>query len=147
MSNVFSGTGNVARDAELKNINGQSLLSFVVANSIGFGDKKTTLWLDCSLWGKRAESVAAFVKKGQSVFVSGELTTREYQAKDGSGTKTTLSINITVLDLVGKKSDNPQPQPAPAPVATYTPPHEQHRQAVAAHNQQMGEPYDDDIPF
>ena len=103
MSNVFSFTGSLGRDGELKNVNGQSLVNFAVANSIGFGDKKTTLWIDCSLWGKRADTVAQYLTKGQSVFVSGELTTREYQAKDGSGTKTALSLNITTLDLVGKK--------------------------------------------
>ena len=146
MSNVFSFTGSLGRDGELKTVNNQSLVSFAVANSIGFGDKKTTLWLDCTLWGKRAETVAQYLTKGQSVFVSGELSTREYQAKDGSGTKTALALNVTVLDLVGKKSDAPQSY-QPAPVAAYAPPHEAHRQAVAVHNQQTPPPYDDDIPF
>jgi single-strand DNA-binding protein len=161
MSNVFSFTGSLGRDGELKNVNGQSLVNFAVANSIGFGDKKTTLWVDCTLWGRRADTVAQYLTKGQSVFVSGELTTREYQAKDGSGTKTTLSLNVTVLDLVGKKSDAPQSY-QPAPVASPRPPqpppvspYEQHRRDVAAYNAGRNPvypdggdaPYEDDIPF
>lgn len=152
MSNVFSFTGALGRDAELKNVSGQSLLNFAVANSIGFGDKKVTMWIDCSLWGKRGESVAQYLKKGQSVFVSGELSTREYQAKDGSGMKTALSLNVNTIDLVGKR-DAPAQQAQPAPVQTYAPhpqqnPYDAHRQAVAQHNaQQSPPPYDSDIPF
>ena len=150
MSNVFSFTGSLGRDGELKSVNNQSLVSFAVANSVGFGDKKTTLWLDCTLWGKRAESIAQYLLKGQSVFVTGELTTREYQAKDGSGTKTALALNVTAVDLIGKKSDAPAQQysqPQPAPAQTYQTPFQQHQQAVAQHNQQTQPSYDDDIPF
>ena len=139
MSNVFSFTGSLGRNAELKNVNGQDLLSFAVANTVGFGDKKTTMWIDCSMWGQRGAKAAPYLLKGQSVFVSGELTTREYQAKDGSGTKTALALNVTVLDLVGgKKQDAPQPTPVPAPV--------QHSGA-AYQAAQNGNYYGDDIPF
>lgn len=140
MSNVFSFTGALGRDSELRQAGGSTVLNFAVANSVGFGDKKVTMWIDCGLWGKRGETLAQFMKKGQSVFVSGELTTREYQAKDGSGTKTALSLNVNTIDLVGKKAEGQQP--APAPVSTYTPPaaaYQAHREAVDAH--------DDDIPF
>jgi single-strand DNA-binding protein len=58
MSNVFSFTGSLGGDAELKNVNGQDLLNFAVANSVGFGDKKTTLWVDATLWGQRAVKAA-----------------------------------------------------------------------------------------
>ena len=141
MSNVFSFTGALGRDSELRQAGGSAVLNFAVANSVGFGDKKITMWIDCGLWGKRGETLAQFLKKGQSVFVSGELTTREYQAKDGSGTKTALSLNVNTIDLVGKK-DGGSPQPQPAAVSTYTPPaqaYQAHREAVEAH--------DEDIPF
>ncbi|MEI6747324.1 MAG: single-stranded DNA-binding protein [Methylococcaceae bacterium] len=158
MSNVFSCTGSLGRDAELKQVGGGSVLNFAVANSIGFGDKKTTLWLYCALWGKRAESVAQYLVKGQSVFVSGELSTREYQAKDGT-LKTTLALNVSVVDLLGKKSGGQQY--APAPVASYQTPHQQHAQSVQQFNQEQhaqsvqqfnqappaAPAYDDDIPF
>ena len=167
MSNVFSCAGSLGRDAELKTVGAGSVLNFAVANSIGFGDKKVTLWLDCALWGKRGESVAQYLKKGQSVFVSGELTTREYQAKDGT-LKTVLALNVNVVDLLGGKKDGQSQQynqapapvasyaPAPAPVASYAPApapqyqnaHQQHAQAVQQHNQAQPAPvYNDDIPF
>jgi len=55
-----------------------------------------------ALWGKRAEgSFPSYLKKGQQVFVSGELSQSEYQ-QDGQ-TRTSLELNASVLDLVGGK--------------------------------------------
>jgi single-strand DNA-binding protein len=114
MSNVFSFTGTVGRDAEVRATpSGQSLLSFTVANDIGFGDRQQTLWVRVTLWGKRAEgSLQNYLKKGQQVFISGELSQREYQANDGT-TRTSLELNANIVDLVGKRNDQvQQPQQA-----------------------------------
>ena len=56
MSNVFSFTGTVGRDAEVRYApSGLAVLSFTVANNIGFGEKQQTLWIQVTLFGKRAE--------------------------------------------------------------------------------------------
>ena len=106
MSNVFSFTGTIGRDSELRATpSGQSVLNFTVANNIGFGDRQQTLWIRVALWGKRAEGqLQNYLKKGQTVFISGELTQREYQANDGT-TKTSLELNANIIDLVGKRND------------------------------------------
>jgi len=109
MSNVFSFTGTVGRDAEVRvTPSGQSVLNITVANNIGFGDRQQTLWVRVALWGKRAEgSLQNYLKKGQQVFISGELSQREYQANDGS-TRTSLELNANVIELVGKRNDQGQ---------------------------------------
>jgi len=106
MSNVFSFTGTVGRDAEVRYApSGLAVLSFTVANNIGFGEKQQTLWIQVTLFGKRAEGqLQNYLKKGQQVFVSGELTQREYQAKDGT-TKISLDLNANIIDLIGKRSE------------------------------------------
>ena len=144
MSNVFSFTGTVGRDAEVRYApSGLAVLSFTVANNIGFGEKQQTLWIQVTLFGKRAEGqLQNYLKKGQQVFVSGELTQREYQAKDGT-TKTSLDLNANIIDLIGKKNEASQPQQnyqtsgvrEQAPV-----------RQVASHDN-FDAPYDDDIPF
>lgn len=144
MSNVFSGVCIVSKDAEVRYLpSGMAVLNLNCANHVGFGDKQQTLWLQVSLFGKRAESgVVAYLKKGQHVFVSGELSTREYQANDGT-TRTSLDLIANVLDLVGKKSDNSQPAPSSyqsAPTHTSAP-------APAQQPDNFDAPYDDDIPF
>lgn len=122
MSNVFSFTGTVGRDAEVRATpSGQSVLNFTVANNIGFGDRQQTLWIRVALWGRRAEgSLQNYLKKGQQVFVSGELTQREYQANDGS-TKSSLELNANVVDLVGKRNEQSSQQPQQNPQQTSQP--------------------------
>ena len=130
MSNVFSCTATVGRDAEVRYLqSGAAILTVTVANNVGFGDKQKTNWIRVNVWGKKAESkLIDFLKKGQQVFVSGELTVNEYQAKDGT-TKSNLEINASIIDLIGNKKEGGQqaPQPRQAPAAEMT--------------------YDDDIPF
>jgi single-strand DNA-binding protein len=124
-----------------------------VANHVGFGDKQQTLWIQVSLFGKRAESgVVQYLKKGQPVFVSGELTAREYQANDGT-TRTSLDLVANILDLVGKKPTTDagfqQAQPSTYPPASNT---SNNRPAPiqppsGGHDNFNDAPYDDDIPF
>jgi single-strand DNA-binding protein len=142
MSNVFSFTGTVGRDAEVRYTpSGLAVLSVTVANNIGFGDKQQTLWVRVALFGKRAEGgLQNYLKKGQQVFVSGELTQNEYKANDGT-MKTSLELNANIIDLIGKKSEASQAQQA------YKPSGPQPSSPQGGERDNFGAPYDDDIPF
>jgi single-stranded DNA-binding protein len=71
----------------------------------GNGDKAQTIWLDCSLWGKQAESgLINYLKKGQFVVLSGELGTREHEGK------TYLTLRVANVTLGGKSDSAPAPQ-------------------------------------
>lgn len=147
MSNVFSFTGTVGRDAEVRTTpSGQVVLNVTVANNIGFGDRQQTIWIRVALWGKRAEGqLQNYLKKGQQVFVSGELSQSEYQANDGT-TKTSLELNANIIDLVGKKNDNQNNQ-QPAQNNQYQQQPQRNQQAqqgTVAHNPQNNF---DDVPF
>jgi single-strand DNA-binding protein len=144
MSNVFSFTGTVGRDAEVRYApSGLAVLSFTVANNIGFGEKQQTLWIQVTLFGKRAEGqLQNYLKKGQQVFVSGELTQREYQAKDGT-TKTSLDLNANIIDLIGRKNEPSQSQHGYQPSGV----REQAPVRQEASHDNFDVPYDDDIPF
>ena len=134
MSNVFSCTATVGRDAEVRYLqSGAAILTVTVANNVGFGDKQKTNWIRVNVWGKKAESkLIDFLKKGQQVFVSGELTVNEYQAKDGT-TKSNLELNANIIDLIGSKKEGGQqaPQPKQAP----------------ANDLPYADDFDDSIPF
>ena len=157
MSNIFCAVGSLGKDSEVKTTaSGQAVLSFSVANNIGYGDKQKTLWVRCTVWGKRAESnLKTFLVKGQQVFVSGELTVSEYQGNDGTK-QFSLELNCNIVDLVGKRTDNapapvvgyaPQPPPPPQAYQPQQSPHQQHQQAVAQYNQSHSQADDDSIPF
>ncbi|SJM90465.1 Single-stranded DNA-binding protein [Crenothrix polyspora] len=146
MSNVFSFTGTVGKDAEVRYTPaGMAVLSVNVANNIGFGDKQQTLWISVALFGKRAEGqLATYLKKGQQVFVSGELTQREYKANDGT-TRTNLDLNANIIDLIGKRNEATQGQPSSYPTQAAPTPARAPAQAQSHDN--FDAPYDDDIPF
>ncbi len=104
MSNQISFTGKLGQDAETKyTAGGMAICNFSVANNVGYGDKKSTIWFRCAIFGKRAESgLVEYLIKGQEVFISGELKVNEYTAKDGTA-KTSLEVNANIVDLVGGK--------------------------------------------
>jgi single-strand DNA-binding protein len=146
MSNVISFTGTVGRDAEVRyTASGQTVLNVAVANNIGFGDKQQTIWFRVALWGKRAEgSLKDYLKKGQQVFISGEMTQSEFAGTDGVK-KTTLEINANIIDLVGKRDTNVQPVQAQPVYQTPAQAYEEIAQNKVARAAQQ--PHHDDIPF
>ncbi len=91
--------GNLGRDAELKNTGSTDMLKFSVATTEQ--RTKTTTWVSCVLWGRRAAPLSDYMKKGQQVVVFGTLTNRTWEGKDGE--RKTLECNVTEVKLVGKR--------------------------------------------
>lgn len=98
--NVCTFVGRLGRDPELKEVGSNKVLSFSVASDTGYGDNKSTIWLDCSVWGRRGESLSQFLTKGTQVTVAGSLSERKYQAKDGQE-KTALQMNVNEISMTG----------------------------------------------
>ena len=134
--NNWNFTGNLGRDAESRYTpSGDAVVSFTTAVKSGFGEKATTTWANCTIWGKRGEAVAEYLKKGTLVGVSGEVTLREYQDKDGQK-RNSLDVRVDDLTLLGKqeRQEKPQQRPAPAKDGGLKP-------------DRNFDPFDDPIPF
>lgn len=130
--NVLALTGNLGQDCRTNNVNGTAVCNFSVAMKAGFGDKAQTIWIDCALWGKQAESrLPEFLTKGQQVAVTGELSTREHEGK------TYLQLRCNSVDLIGKKDDAAAAPSQPSP---------QPQQPKAPDSGQVDD-FNDDIPF
>jgi single-strand DNA-binding protein len=100
--NVLTIAGNLGKDAELKYLqSGESVLTFSVADSEG--RDKGTIWWNCSLWGKRAESLDPFLKKGSQVTVVGRVSERSYTDKNGQERKV-MDVRVNDIALQGKPS-------------------------------------------
>lgn len=74
-------SGNIGKDAELRDTRDSKVLSFNVGVKNGFGKDAGSVWYRCSLWGKAAEAFAGGLTKGTKVFITGELTHDEYEGK------------------------------------------------------------------
>ena len=99
--NSITITGNLGRDSEMRALpDGTQILSFSVADSQG--KDKASIWWNCSLFGKRAESLQAYLNKGQTVTVIGSVSEREWADKDGSKRKS-MDIRVNDIALQGGK--------------------------------------------
>ena len=108
--NNITVAGSLGKDAEVRYLpNGDPVASFSVADSQG--KEKPTIWWNCQLFGKRAESLAQYLTKGQAVAVSGTVAEREWIDKDGQKRKT-MDVRVADVALQGGKRDA---QPAAAP--------------------------------
>lgn len=100
--------GNLGRDAEHKTTpSGQELCSFSVGVNVGFGENKSTVWVDCTRWGKGAEGLARILHKGSKVAVCGELSTREHNGKTYLQCR---ADNVTVQGTPEQRRDEPAKQ-------------------------------------
>jgi single-strand DNA-binding protein len=88
----------------LRNVRDRTVLSFSVAVNVGYGQNEQTLWFDCSLWGARAEKLAEYVRQGDQIGVTGELSTREHEGK------TYLKIEARDITLIGGNREGEQPR-------------------------------------
>lgn len=100
--------GNVGKDPEQKDSKAGPMAKF----SVGVSTRRDaeTQWFNVTAWGKTAEVVMKYVKKGGSVLVSGELQVRQYQDKQGQ-TKSSVDVNARELVLLGKKDDAANERP------------------------------------
>lgn len=100
--------GNVGRDAELRTTqNGDKVLGFSLAVDNGKdknGNDRPATWVDCSVWGKRAEALNGYITKGKKLTLSGRPTVRVHEGKAYQG------ISVDQLTFMG----GPTGQGAPA---------------------------------
>jgi single-strand DNA-binding protein len=107
--NKISATGRLAADSELRfTPGGDAILNFRVASDVGFGDKKTTNWFACQVWGKRGEALQPHLTKGQQVTVFGTLVLREWTNKDGVK-QLSPDIRADEIELQGGKRQDSAP--------------------------------------
>ncbi len=103
---ILTIAGNVGKDATLRTTNGgDQVLSFSLAIDNGKdknGSKRDATWVDCSIWGKRAESLNGHITKGSKLALSGRPTVREYEGKAYLG----LSVETLTFMGGGQQSDD-----------------------------------------
>lgn len=171
-------SGNLTRDPELRSTqSGMDVMSFGVAVNDRRRNPQTNEWedypnfVDCTMFGKRAESVGRYLGKGVKVFIAGKLRHSTWEDREGNKRS---KLEAIVDDIVftgngqdGQQGGYQQPQQyAPSPQFA-APQQAQPYQQQGGYQQQMqyapqpAQPvqqqmpvidasasvYDDDIPF
>ena len=100
--------GHVGKDPEIRSTSsGDTVASFSLATNSGYGEKKTTDWHNVSVFGKSADFVRDYVKKGAQVYVEGSIRNRSYVDKNGIKKYITEIKGFTVQAL-GQRESSPQ---------------------------------------
>ena len=135
-------SGNLTRDPVLRSTSGgMSVLSMGVAVNDRRKNQQTGEWedypnfVDCTMFGTRAEAVSRFLAKGNKVAIEGKLRYSSWE-KDGQR-RSKLEVVVDEIEFMSQRQG--AAAPAAAPVATPAP-------APAAAPPSV-ELYDEDIPF
>lgn len=84
MINHVTMQGRFTKDVELKSSEKVDYARFTIAWSekVPKSDKENVCFLNCVAFGKKAENVAKYFKKGDMAIVEGKLVSREYAKED-----------------------------------------------------------------
>ena len=112
MAGMFSGSvvGYVAKDPEPR-ANGKAV-GFSVP--VSKGKDKPTTWVRVTCWGKTAEFVSQYVKKGSLVSCSGDIELREFESAKGKGTSLELNAQSVQSFRTGEPAAAAAPKAAVA---------------------------------
>ena len=147
-------SGNLTRDPELRSTaSGTSVLSFGVAVNDRRRNQQTGEWedypnfIDCTMFGSRAESVSRFISKGSKVAIEGKLRWSQWE-RDGQR-RSKIEVIVDEIEFMSSRNNA-----APANVApTYQAPAYQQQAPAYQVPQAQAAPvvdasvYDEDIPF
>lgn len=76
--------GRLTRDPELRHTgSGTPVCSFSIAIDNGYGDNRSTDFINCVAWNKTAEFVEKYFTKGRMIIVIGRIQTRTWEGQDG----------------------------------------------------------------
>lgn len=133
--------GNLTRDPELRYTqNNTAVCQIGLAinrkwKDASGADKEEVVFIDCEAWGRTAEVLNQYVRKGDPIFIEGRLKLDQWQDKEGNN-RSKLKVVVEGMQFLKGKSDGQQQRQADrqsATSATNTGPHVP-----------IG---DDDIPF
>lgn len=112
--------GRLGRDPEVRYMpNGDAAVNISLAVGKKWKDKNSgemkeqTTWVPFSFFGKTAELIGQYARKGSQMRANGEFSVRKYTDKDGNE-KTTTEIRGQDFQLLGPKPEGAGAAPAPA---------------------------------
>lgn len=93
--NKFYATGRTTRDVEIRYTSGEDPMAvgkFSLAVDSGYKDNKRTDFFNMTVFGKKAETMENYVKKGTKILVECEAKQEQYTNKDGQKVNTVSFI-------------------------------------------------------
>ncbi len=144
--------GNLGNDPDIRyTASGAAIANISLATTTSWKDKNSgeqqerTEWHRVVFFGRLAEIVGEYLKKGSQVYVEGRLQTNKWQDKEGADRYTT-EIIANEMQMLGSKSDSSANYAPAAQSEQYRAPEPQPA-ATASTTVAKEDDFDDDIPF
>lgn len=100
--------GRLTRDPELRTTpSGMAVTRFTIAVSQNFTNKngeRGADFINCSAWGRQADNISKYCRKGTLVSAEGRIRTSSFDAQDGTKRYSTEVVCDTVNFLSSKSS-------------------------------------------
>ena len=105
--------GHVGKEPDIRTTSsGDTVASFSLATNSGYGDNKTTDWHNVIFFGKTADFIKEYVKKGSQLYVEGRIANRNYVDKNGIKKYVTEIKGYSVQDLQRAEANDRDSAPA-----------------------------------
>src|SRR3954469_12350404 len=107
--------GNLTRDPQLKHLpNNMVVAEFGLAcnrryRTAAGEDKEEVAFVDCTAFGRQAETIGQYCTKGKPLFVEGRLKFDSWDDKAGNGKRSKLTVTVENFQFVGAKGDTEFP--------------------------------------
>ena len=155
-------SGNLTRDPELRQTaGGMAILGFGVAVNDRRKNQQTGEWedypnfIDCTMFGARAQSVSRFLSKGSKVAIEGKLRWSQWE-RDGQK-RSKVEVIVDEIEFMSQRQQGQlgsepvyaaaAPAQAAQPMHTAPVPAQAQLGGMPAPQQAAPSIYDDDIPF
>jgi len=118
--------GNLTRDPEVRvTPKGTSICQFGLAVNRSFKDesgatREDVTFVDVEAWGKQAETVAKYCKKGRPLFVEGRLRLDQWEDKTSGQKRSRLKVVLETFQFIGGR-DDAAGDSSPTPTADRSP--------------------------
>jgi single-strand DNA-binding protein len=113
MSLKFTGFGRLTKDPVVRETTNSKVCTFDIADNKRVAGKEETFFFRCKAWGKQAEIIGEYLKKGSRIFISGDLEEEKWNDKEGNK-RSTVTLNVRDFDFLdGKKEAVEQTQAEP----------------------------------
>ena len=151
--NIVTISGNLTRDPELRQASNTSILSFGVAVNDRRRNPQSGQWenvpnfVDCTVFGSRADALAGLLRKGSKVAIDGKLRYSSWEGKDGKK-RSKLEVVVNELELMQRETSQQPQQPQRYQQSQQGYQQPQHPQQPQRYQQpQQGYQQPDPVPF
>lgn len=111
--NQVSVIGRMTKAPEIRYTQSQKAITkFTIANNFQYGDNKKANYFNVTVWGKQAENISKYCKKGKQIAISGRLDFESWEDKTTGQKRSSVSIVADSVQFLGDAGSQPTGQAA-----------------------------------